>query len=100
MESEATHQNSEWHWSIRALIHLVVLAMVSQFNPLQGWFLDFGVNAHRVAISNISYNLAPWGIAYALTWIGFIRRQDFFVRILILLAIYAMFVVIQNPELG
>lgn len=100
MGSEATQQNPEWHWSIRVLIHFVLLVIASQFNPLQGWFLDFGANAHRVAISNISYNLPPWGIAYALTWIGVIRRQEFFVRVLILLAVYAMFVVIQNPGLG
>lgn len=101
MSIQTSQQDSDLKLPLRVFIHFVVLLVVSQFNTGEmGWFLNYGENAWRVAFMNMAYNGAPWAFAYALTWMQVVRRQGFFVRVLILLGFYAGMVAIQNFEYG
>lgn len=101
MSNQASQQNSDLSLPLRVFIHFFVLLVVSQFNTGgMGWFLNYGENAWRVASVNMSYNAVPWAFAYALTWMEVVRRQGFFVRLLILLGFYVCMVAIQNFEYG
>ena len=71
----------------RVLYLSLLFVLVSQFHPSgYGNPFDYGANCFRIILTNMSFSLFPWGIAYFVSQIA--KKVDFTLRAIFLLLVY------------
>jgi hypothetical protein len=106
---EERYNRKKMPFIIRLGVNTIVLFILSLFNLAQinyyeGWFLDYGQNAHNVAIGNFIENITPWFFAYLSSLLFFLLipelNRHFRVRLVIQVIFYLLWgyiiVYIQN----